>query len=78
MEFTGKLTNTEDLQLTSPVLDRDSVVCVVTGYWMDGPEIESRWEDIFRTRPERPWGPPSLLCNVNRVFPGDKSAGAWS
>jgi len=26
--------------------------------------------EIFRTRPNRPWDPPSLLCNVYRVFPG--------
>jgi hypothetical protein len=33
--------------------------------------------EIFRTRPERPWGPPSLLHNGYRFFPGDKAAGAW-
>ena len=27
---------------------------------------------IFRTCPDRPWGPPSLLYNGYRVFPGDK------
>jgi hypothetical protein len=26
--------------------------------------------EIFRTRPGRPWGPPSLLYNGYRVFPG--------
>jgi hypothetical protein len=31
----------------------------------------------FRTRPDRPWGPPSLLYNGYRVFPGSKAAGAW-
>ena len=25
---------------------------------------------IFRTSPERPWGPPSLLHNGYRIFPG--------
>ena len=25
---------------------------------------------IFRTYPNRPWGPHSLLCNGYRVFPG--------
>jgi len=25
--------------------------------------------EIFRTRPDGPWGPPSLLCNGYRVFP---------
>jgi len=28
-----------------------------------GPGIESRWGEIFCTRPDRPWGPPSLLYN---------------
>jgi hypothetical protein len=28
--------------------------------------------EIFRTSPDRPWGPPSLLCSGYRVFPGDK------
>jgi hypothetical protein len=31
--------------------------------------------EIFR--PHRPWGPPSLLYNGYRVFPGGKAAGAW-
>jgi hypothetical protein len=33
--------------------------------------------EIFRTRPDRPWGQPSLLYNGYRVFPGGKTAGAW-
>jgi len=28
--------------------------------------------EIFRTCPDRPWGPPSLLYNVYRVFPRGK------
>ena len=28
--------------------------------------------EIFRTSPDRPWGPPSLLYNGYRVFPGGK------
>ena len=28
--------------------------------------------EIFRTCPGRPWGPPSLLCNGYRVFPGGR------
>ena len=28
---------------------------------------------VFRTRPDRPWGPPSLLYNGYRVFPGGES-----
>ena len=33
--------------------------------------------EIFRTRPDRSWDPPSLLYNGYPVFPGDKAAGAW-
>jgi hypothetical protein len=33
--------------------------------------------EIFCTRPDRPWGPPSLLYNGYRVFPRGKAAGAW-
>jgi hypothetical protein len=53
-----------------------SSVGMATGYGLDGPGIESRWGETFRTRPDRPWGPPSLLYEY-RVFPGVKSAGAW-
>ena len=28
--------------------------------------------EIFRTCPDRPWGPPSLLYNGCRAFPGGK------
>ena len=49
-----------------------------TRYGLDGPRIESRCGGgIFRTRPDRPWGPPSLLYNGYRVFPRGKAAGAW-
>jgi hypothetical protein len=33
--------------------------------------------DVFRTRPDRPWGPSGLLYNGHQVFPGGKAAGAW-
>jgi len=29
-------------------------------------------DETFRTCPDRPWGPPSLLYNGYRVFPGGK------
>jgi hypothetical protein len=32
---------------------------------------------IFRTRPDRSWGSPSLLYNGYWVFPGGKAAGVW-
>ena len=49
------------------------IVCVV-GVWrhMLLDWIESRWGEIFLTCPDRPWGPPSLLYNGYRVFPGVK------
>jgi hypothetical protein len=28
--------------------------------------------EIFCTRPDRPWGPPSFLYNGHRIFPGVK------
>jgi len=49
-----------------------SVVGIATGYELDVPRIQCRWGEIFRTCPDRPWGPPSLLCNGYRVFPGGR------
>ena len=51
-----------------------SVVGIATVYVLYGPGIESRWGggEIFRTYPDRPWGPPSFLYNEYRVFPGGK------
>jgi hypothetical protein len=56
---------------------RDSSVGIATRYGLDGPGIESRWDEIFRTHPDWPWGPPSLLYNGYRVIPGGKVVGAW-
>jgi hypothetical protein len=44
-------------------MGRDSSVGIATRYGLDGLGIESRWGEIFRTRPDRRWGPPSLLYN---------------
>jgi hypothetical protein len=55
---------------------RGSVVGITTRYGLEGPGIESRWGEIFRTYPDRLRGPPSLLCSGYRVFPGAKAAGA--
>ena len=49
---------------------RDSSVGTATRYGLDGPLIE-----IFRTRPDRPWGPPGLLYSGYRAFPRVKAAG---
>jgi hypothetical protein len=51
---------------------RDSVVGIANRYRLEGPGIESRWGEIFRTYPDRLRGPPSLLYNGYRVFPGNK------
>ena len=59
-------------------MDWESAVGIATRYGLDGTGIESRWGgEIFRTSPDRPWVPPSLLYNGYRVFPGDKAAGSW-
>jgi hypothetical protein len=60
---------------------RDSSVSVATRYGMDGRISNPDWWKIFRNRPDRPWGPPTLLYNGFRVsFPlgGEgKAAGDW-
>ena len=55
----------------------DNSVGIGTRYGLDGPEIESRWGQIFRTRLARPWNPPSFLYSGYRVFSGVKTTGAW-
>ena len=56
---------------------RDSSVGIATRYGLNGPGIESRCGgEIFRNRPDRPWGPLNLLYNGYRVsFPGLKRPG---
>ena len=49
-----------------------SSVDIAIGYGLEGPGIQSRWGEILRTCPDRPLGPPSLLYNGYRVFPGGK------
>jgi hypothetical protein len=39
---------------------------------MDGPGSDTGGGEIFRACPDQPWGPPSLLYNGYRVFPGGK------
>ena len=49
-----------------------SVFGIATGYgWMVRGSNPGGGE-IFRTCPDQPWGPPILLCNGYRVFPGGK------
>ena len=49
---------------------------LITGWTVGGSNpIE---DEIFRAGPDRSCGPPRLLYNGYRVFPGGKAAGAWS
>ena len=52
-----------------------SVEGLATGWTVRGSHPGG--DEIFRTRPDRPWGPPILLNNGSRVFPGGRAAGAW-
>jgi hypothetical protein len=47
-------------------------VGIATDCGPDDPGIESRWRAKISARLNRPWGPPSLLYNGHRVFPGGK------
>ena len=55
---------------------RDSSVGIATTGWTVRGSNPGGGE-IFRTRPDRTWGPPSLLYNGYGVITGDKAAGAW-
>ena len=55
---------------------RNSSVGKATRCGLNAPRIELRWGRGFRIRPDRPWGPPSLLRNGRRVsFRGVKRPG---
>ena len=43
---------------------------LATGWTVRG--SNSGWGEIFRTRPDRPWGPPSHLYNGYWVYSGGK------
>ena len=49
-----------------------SIVGIATDYGLDGPGSNPGGGEIFRTCPDRPWSPPSLLYKGYRVFPGCK------
>jgi len=61
-------------------VDWDSSVGKATRYDLDGPGVESRRRgEIFPNRPDRSWGPSSLLYNGHWVsfLGGGEAAGAW-
>jgi hypothetical protein len=45
-----------------------SVLRLVTGWTVRGSNPDG--SGIFRTCPDRPWGPPNFMYNVYRFFPG--------
>ena len=47
-------------------------VVIASDYELNGPGSNPGGDEIFRNRPDRPWGPPSLLNNVYRVFARSK------
>jgi len=60
-----------NMQFCLTIRGPGSSVYIATGYGLDGVGIESRLGGggkIFRTCPDRPWGPASLLYNGYRVF----------
>jgi hypothetical protein len=68
-----KETRCTNIFLRTSVVGRDSSVGIATRYGLDGPEIDFQWGRDFRTRPCRPWGPPSLLYKGYQVsLPGVK------
>ena len=55
---------------------RDDLVGIATRYELDGPGSNPGGSKNFRSRLDRPWGPPSLLCKGYRVSsPGIKWPG---
>ena len=51
-----------------------SVQRLATGWTVRGSNPCGR--EVSHTHPDRPWGPPSLIYNGHRVFPGGKATGA--
>jgi len=69
--FSFRFLKQETVYISSSPLrdvDWDSAVGITTGYELDGPGIESRWRQIFRTCPDWPRAPSSLVYNEYRVF----------
>jgi len=58
-------------------MGRDSSVGIATRYGLGVRGSNAGGGEIFRIRPDRPWGPPSLLYSGYWVFPGCKADGAW-
>ena len=69
------LTNAGNIFLLSRIYEScgsGSSVGIATGYGWTVRGSNPGGGEIFHTCPDRPWGPPSLLYNGYRVFPGGK------
>ena len=56
------------------ILNMNSSVGIATRYGLEGSwDLIPVGGEIFRTYPDRPWFPPSLLYNGYRVFPRGKT-----
>jgi hypothetical protein len=68
------------LLLSYLAIQEARIVGIATGYRLDGwGSIPARDKRVFSSpqHPDRLWGPPSLLSNVNsKIFPAIKAAGA--
>jgi hypothetical protein len=60
------------LTLPYKIQGRESSVGIETGCGLDGPGIESRWDEIFRTLTDRPWDSLSTCTVGTGSFPGLK------
>jgi hypothetical protein len=56
--------------ISSTLRNLYKLIRLVTGCTVRG--SNSGGGQVFRTRPDRPWGPPSLLYNGYRSLPGVK------
>jgi hypothetical protein len=74
-----KITNKSNFKNfnTFKCLGQDRSAGIATRYVLDGTEIESRWGEISRNCPHRPWDPPSLQYYGYRIVPGGKAVRAW-
>ena len=60
------------------MVGHDSSVGIETRYGLEVGGSNPGEGEVFRTRPDRPWGPPIHLYKcVQGFFPGCKAGGMW-